>query len=273
VTIFIRSLLFNAAFYLVTALIILVTLPVYFFLPQGFATGVVRLWAKTGVFLLRTIAGTRCELRGRENVPPGAIIVASKHQSMFETFALWPLFPDPTYVMKAEIRKIPFFGWFAVKAGMILVDRKRGTTALRQMAARAREEVAKGRQILIFPEGTRRPPGAPPDYQPGVAFLYRSLGVPVLPMALNSGLYWPRRSFLHYPGTIVVEFLTPIPPGLEPRLFMDKLEEEIETASDRLLVEAYRAEPRPPFPVEAGVRAEELLNDENPTWSPPTSSS
>lgn len=262
---FIRSLLFNAAFYLATALIIIVTLPVYFFLPQGFATGVVKLWAKTGVFLLRTIAGTRCELRGRENVPPGAIIVASKHQSMFETFALWPLFADPTYVMKAEIRKIPFFGWFAVRAGMILVDRKRGTTALRQMAARARQEIAKGRQILIFPEGTRRPPGAPPDYQPGVAFLYRSLGVPVLPIALNSGLYWPRRSFLHYPGTIVVEFLPPIPPGLEPRLFMDKLEEEIETASDRLLVEAARTEPRPPFPLVAARRIEVLAAAQSPS--------
>jgi 1-acyl-sn-glycerol-3-phosphate acyltransferase len=256
----IRSLLFNAAFYLATALIIIVTLPVYFFLPQGFATGVVRFWARIGLFLLRTIAGTRCELRGRKSIPSGAIIVASKHQSMFETFALWPLFDDPTYVMKAQIGRIPFFGWFAVKAGMILVDRKRGTTALRRMASRARQEIAKGRQILIFPEGTRRPPGAPPDYQPGVAFLYRSLGVPVLPIALNSGLYWPRHSFLHYPGTIVVEFLPPIQPGLEPRLFMDKLEEDIETASDRLLVEAYRAEARPPFPAEAGRRVEQVLN-------------
>lgn len=263
--IFMRSLLFNAAFYLATALIIIVTLPVYFFLPQGFATGVVTLWAKTGVFLLRTIAGTRCELRGRENVPPGAIIVASKHQSMFETFALWPLFDDPVYVMKAEVRRIPFFGWFAVKAGMILVDRKRGTTALRQMAARARQEIARGRQILIFPEGTRRPPGASPAYQPGVAFLYRSLGVPVLPVALNSGLYWPRRSFLHYPGTIIVEFLPPIPPGLEPRLFMDKLEEEIETASDRLLVEAARATPPPPFPSDAARRIEALAAAQLPS--------
>jgi 1-acyl-sn-glycerol-3-phosphate acyltransferase len=252
--VFVRSFLFSAAFYAATALILVVTLPVYFFLPQHLAMGVVRFWAQLSLFLLRTIAGTRSEVRGRENIPPGGLVVAAKHQSAWDTFALIPEFTDPTYVMKQSLKAIPVFGWYTAKAGMIHIDRARGTSALRRLAARAREEIAKRRQILIFPEGTRRPPGAPPDYHAGVAHLYRALSVPVLPVALNSGLYWPRRSFLRYPGTIILEFLSPIPPGLDPRIFMEKLEERIEAASDRLLVEADRAVPQPPLNAEARQR-------------------
>jgi 1-acyl-sn-glycerol-3-phosphate acyltransferase len=256
----IRSFLFNLLFYLATAVILLVTLPVYFFLPQHLAMAVVRFWAKVGLFLLRTVAGTNFEVRGRENIPPGGLIVASKHQSAWETFALIPEFTNPTYVMKHTIKRIPIFGWYTIKAGMIHVDRSGGSTALRALAARAREEVAKGRQLLIFPEGTRRPPGATPDYHTGIAFLYRALSVPVLPAALNSGLYWPRRSFLRYPGTIVLEFLPPIPPGLDSRLFMEKLEARIEPAADRLLVEAAASAPRPPFRTDARQRLAALRN-------------
>jgi 1-acyl-sn-glycerol-3-phosphate acyltransferase len=252
--IFVRSLLFNAAFYLTTVLYVIVTLPVFFIVPQTAAMAIVRSWASLNTRLLRILAGTRVEVRGLDNLPPGGVIVASKHQSAFETFALIPLLANPSVVMKRQLRRIPIFGQFTVKAGMIQVDRAGKTAALRTLGERAGEEVAKGRPVLIFPEGTRRPPGAAPAYQSGIALLYRTTGVPVVPVAVNSGLYWPRRSFLHYPGTIIVEFLPPIPPGLEPRAFLATLQGTIETACDRLLAEADRASPRPPFPQEAAAR-------------------
>ena len=251
---FVRSLLFNVAFYIATIFMLVASLPFYFILPQAFAMWVVRTWARTGVFLLRVIAGTRVEIRGRENIPPGPILVAAKHQSMLETFALVPVFANPTYVMKSQIKLIPIFGQYTIKAGMIHVDREGGMAALRGLAVRCREELANGRQVLIFPEGTRRPPGSPPAYQSGVAHLYRGLDVPTLPVALNSGLYWPRRKFLRYPGTIVIECLPAIPPGLDARAFLNRLTDTIEAASDRLLVEAARSRPRPPFPDSAEAR-------------------
>jgi len=251
----IRSLLFNAAFYVVTAILLVGTLPVYLILPRWFAMGVVRTWAAWCVALLRALAGTRSEIRGRENLPTGAALVAVKHQSAFETFALIPLLHNPTIVMKRQVRSFPIFGWYTIKSGMIHVDRAGKTEALRALVGRAREAVADGREIIIFPEGTRRPPGAPPAYQSGIAMLYRSLGVPVVPVAVNSGLYWPRRSFLHYPGTIVVEFLPAIEPGLDSRAFLAELQRTIETASDRLLAEAARATPGPPIPPDVAARA------------------
>lgn len=239
---FLRSLVFNAAFYIVTAVMLVGTLPLFFILPQGFGMGVVRNWAKTCLFLHRTIAGTRLEVRGVENLPAtGGFLVASKHQSFFETFALIPLLKNPTIVMKQSIRWWPIFGQYTIKTGMIHVDRDGRTAALRALTARAREEIDKGREIIIFPEGTRRAPEAPPDYQTGIALLYRTLGVPVVPVALNSGYYWPRRSFLRLPGTIVIEFLPAIPPGADSRQFLKRLEETIETASHRLGAEAQAA--------------------------------
>jgi 1-acyl-sn-glycerol-3-phosphate acyltransferase len=240
----VRSALFNAAFYVTTAFFLIFTLPLYLILPQWFAVGVVRTWAATETWLLNVIAGTRLEVRGCDNLPTGAAIVATKHQSAFETFALVPLLRFPTIVMKQSIRWIPIFGVYTIKSGMIHVDRAGKTTALRALVERAKQEAAKRREIIIFPEGTRRPPGAPPEYQTGIALLYRALGVPVVPVALNSGLYWPRKSFLHYPGTIVVEFLPAIPPGLDSRAFLTALETSLETASSRLILEAIEGRPR-----------------------------
>jgi 1-acyl-sn-glycerol-3-phosphate acyltransferase len=254
----VRSLLFNAAFYIVTVALLVLPLPVYFILPQGFAMSVVRTWARAGIWLLRVLAGTRLEIRGRENVPAGGTIVAAKHQSMFETFALVPQFKNPTFVIKSQLKWVPIFGQYTIKAGMIHVDRSAGISALRRLAARGKFELAKGRDIVIFPEGTRRPPGSPPDYHPGVAHLYRALAVPVVPVALNAGLFWPRRKFLRYPGTIVIEFLPAIPPGLGARRFMERLEHDIEAASDRLMVEAADTRPSPPLPAETTARVAEL---------------
>jgi len=233
----VRSLLFNVAFYVVTAVMLVGTLPLFFVMPQWFGMGVVRTWASVCVYLYRTLTGTRIEIRGQENIPRGGSIVASKHQSSFETFALIPLLSNPTIVMKRAIQYFPIFGQYTVKTGMIHVDREGKTAALRALADRAREEIAKGREVIIFPEGTRRPPGAKPEYQTGIALLYRSLDVPVTPVAVNSGLFWPRRKFLRYPGTLVVEFLPAIPPGLDSRTFLSRLQAAIESASERLLAE------------------------------------
>ncbi len=157
-------------------------------------------------------------------IPSGPLLVAAKHQSLWETFALITLFRDPAYIMKRELMWIPFFGWYTWKAGMITVNRGRGSQALAAMNASARTELARGRQIIIFPEGTRRAPGAEPRYKYGVAHLYADMNVACLPVALNSGLFWPRRSFRRYPGTIRVEILDPIPPGLGKDAFFERMQ-------------------------------------------------
>ena len=195
------------------------------------------------LWLLKVIAGTKLEVRGLEKLPEGACLVAAKHQSAWETFALIPLFRDPAYLMKRELFWIPLHGWFSRKFEMIPVDRDKGPSALRRMLREAKDRAAKGREIIIFPEGTRRAPGAPPDYKTGVVLLYETLQIPCVPLALNSGAFWPRRSLSLRPGTIVVEFLDPIPPGLPKAEFLDRLSRAIETASARLLVEAKRKEP------------------------------
>ena len=254
----VRSTLFKIALYGFGLLMSIVAAPGFLLLPERQVTNLVRLWGRITVFLLRVIAGTRIEVRGREFIPTGGALIAAKHQSMIETFALLPLFPFPTYVMKAELKKVPFFGLYTITSGMIHVERDKGPTALRALVARAREELAKDRQIVIFPEGTRRPSGAPPDYQTGVALLYKALNVPVVPVALNSGLFWARHSFVQYPGTVVIEFLPPIPAGLGSRVFLTTLQDAIETGSDRLLLEADRAPAKPPFPQEARQRIVEL---------------
>jgi 1-acyl-sn-glycerol-3-phosphate acyltransferase len=237
-----RSLLFNVLFYVTTALYVVLGSPLLF-APRSWAMAALANHARFELFLLRHIVGLRLEVRGGEKLPKGACLVASKHQSAWETFALIPLLRDPAYLMKRELFWIPFHGWFSRKFEMIPVDRDRGPAALRAMLRETKKRVADGREIIIFPEGTRRPPGAPPDYKTGVILLYEALGIPCVPVALNSGVFWPRRSLVRKPGTIVVEFLDPIPPGLPKGEFLARLTESIETASNRLLAEAKAEEP------------------------------
>jgi 1-acyl-sn-glycerol-3-phosphate acyltransferase len=232
-----RSLLFNVAFYLNTIVMLIAALPT-FLMPRNAILRVAQAWARVSLVLLRVIVGTKVEYRGLHRIPAGGLLVASKHQSFADIHALLPRLSDPTFILKRELTWIPIWGWFTIKAGMIPVDRSRGSSALADMNKRARDEVARGRQILIYPEGTRRAPGAEPSYRQGVAHLYRSLGVPCLPVALNSGLFWPRRRFVLRPGTIIVEFLDPIPPGLDRDGFMADLEGRIEAASTRLIEES-----------------------------------
>jgi 1-acyl-sn-glycerol-3-phosphate acyltransferase len=197
-----------------------------------------KLWSRTSIAVLAVIVGTRLEIRGREHIPQGAALIAAKHQSLFETFAVLSLLDDPAMVLKRELMLIPLFGWFARKFEMIPVDRGARSTALKRMIASARDAIAKGRQVLIFPEGTRRAPAAPPAYKSGATALYMSLRVPCVPLALNSGLFWPRRKFMRYPGTIVMEFLPALPPGLSKEDFSHRLQHAIESKTAELLSSA-----------------------------------
>ena len=212
------------------------------------------LYAKISLWLLEKICGTRLEVRGREKLPQGACLIVSKHQSMWDTFALIPLLRDPAIVLKDELKWIPFYGWFCLKFEHILVKRDKAASALKAMLRDARARTENGREVLIFPEGTRAVPGAAPDYKPGYVALYEGLSVPAVPLALNSGLYWPRRSILRYPGTIIVEFLDPIQPGLPRKEFRQRIEAAIEEASGRLIAEAASAPNPPPLPDAARER-------------------
>jgi len=239
VLVIVRSFIFNILFYLNLCVQIIAALPTLV-MPRWGIIEVARFWARTNLWLLRVVCGTKVEFRGLGKIPPGPLLVASKHQSLWETFALITLFSDPAYIMKRELMWIPFFGWYAWKAGMIPVDRGKGSQAFADMNERARSELARDRQIVIFPEGTRRPAGAEPRYKYGVVHLYAETGVTCLPIALNSGLFWPRRSFRRYPGTIRVEVLDPIPPGLDKDEFFRRLQQTIEPATARLLAEGER---------------------------------
>jgi 1-acyl-sn-glycerol-3-phosphate acyltransferase len=234
---FLRSLAFNIAFYL-NLLIWLIPCPLAMVLPHRWVLAITRGWAWSSLWLMRVIAGIRVEFRGQENIPKGGFLVASKHQSIWETFAFFICFDDPAFVMKRELMWIPFFGWYAWKADMIPIDRGKPSKAVAALKKRSEEALARGRQIVLFPEGTRRTPGAPPEYKQGVTHVYLSHSYPCLPVALNSGLFWPRRQFLKYPGTLVVEYLPLIPAGLNRHVFFKTMSESIEAASNRLMEEA-----------------------------------
>jgi 1-acyl-sn-glycerol-3-phosphate acyltransferase len=195
-----------------------------------------RTWGNSVLWGLRVFAGLGYEIRGNHRAACEPVLVASKHYSMWETIVMIALLPDPAIVMKATLFKLPFYGWYSTKAQMISVDRTGRASALKKMVADARRALAARRPIVIFPEGTRKSPGDPPDYKPGAAALYAALDVPCVPVALNSGLYWTP-GLLKRPGRIVVEFLEPIPPGLKAREFLTVLEQRIEAASQRLVAE------------------------------------
>ena len=233
-SVIVRSVIFNLLFYLTLVVYLAAALPTLL-LPYRYLIGVARAWARTNLWLLRVVCGIKADFRGLERIPRGGAIIASKHQSMWETFALLTLVDDPTFILKRELMWIPLFGWFLWKAEMIPVNRGARGPALAAMTERAKAEVQRGRQIIIFPEGTRKAPGAEPKYKFGVAFLYIELGIPCVPVALNSGLFWPRRSFMRYPGTVRVEFLDPIAPGLDRQVFFDKLQAEVESATAKLV--------------------------------------
>ncbi len=224
-------------FYVVTALFLILGSPLLFASRKVAMLGLIA-HANTCCWLLRVIAGTKLEVRGREHLPAGSALIASKHQSAWDTFGLIPLLHDPALVMKAELGRIPLYGWFSRKFEMILIPREKRAAALKQLLRDAKQRAADGRHILIFPEGTRQSPGAPPDYKSGISALYEALDVPCVPIALNTGVFWPRRGFIRRPGTMIVEFLPALPPDLPRQDFSRTLQERIETATARLVAEA-----------------------------------
>jgi len=238
--IFLRSLLFNVLFYAVLVCLAIVALPTFALPPRAMLT-IAQWWAKATLFLMRVICNIKVEFRGLEKIPAGPLVIAAKHQSFWETFVLPGFFNRPIFILKRQLMQIPVFGQFLVKTGMIAIDRKAGVKALLDMTRRARDAVRAGGQLVIFPEGTRRAPGAAPDYKTGFAQIYSSCGVRCLPIALNSGLFWPRRTFMRYPGTLVVEFLDPLPAGLSRKEFIVRIATVIEAATNRL-VDAAREE-------------------------------
>ncbi len=227
------SLFFNIAFYLWTALVLLLGLPLLL-LPYPAAFWLGRLWVRVTLGLLRLSVGLAHRVAGLEHARRGQAIYAAKHQSSWDTLVFVLYLDRPAYVLKRELLYLPLFGLFLLKAGHIAVDRAGRAAALKRMLRAASRRRDQGRDILIFPEGTRVAPGAHRPYQPGIAALYGSLGLPVVPVALNSGLFWRRRSFIKRPGLITLEFLPPIPPGLPRKEFMARLERSLEGASRRL---------------------------------------
>ena len=225
-----RSALFLAWFVLLTLVMGIIFLPLLVF-PRKATAWMARCWAMATLWGLRVFARIDWQVRGA--APKGGVLVASKHMSMWDTLALYIVLDDPAIVLKRELLFIPFYGWYLWKATAIAIDRSAGAEAVRRMTKSAMAVLDEGRPILIFPEGTRKKPGAAPDYKPGVAAIYGLLGAPCVPVALDSGRYWT--SFAKYPGTITLAFLEPIPPGLKRGPFMQTLEDRIESATNRLL--------------------------------------
>jgi 1-acyl-sn-glycerol-3-phosphate acyltransferase len=230
-----RSAIFLVWFVTLSVVVHIVFLPALL-LPRRAAVIAARSWCAGTLWGLKAIARLNYEVRGE--VPKRAALVASKHMTMWDTIALFYLIGDPVFVLKRELMRIPFYGWYARRVGMIAIDRAAGGAALRGMTRASRRALENGISVVIFPEGTRRKPGATPDYKPGVAALYQRLDKACIPVALNSGLFWTGPAgILKKPGNIVLQFLSPIAPGLRRQDFMRELEARIEQATAQLLKE------------------------------------
>jgi len=232
-----RSLAYNLFYYAWTIILLLVLLPLLLLPSRKPLQAIARLWSAGNLKALTLLCGVTHDFRGIEKIPKGPYILASKHHSSLEIFALLSVVPDFAFIYKRELGLVPIFGWAVKRAEQIAVDRGKGGAALRSMAEGARQALDRGQTVMIFPEGTRRPVDAEPDYKFGTVHLYATLSVPCLPVAINAGLFWPRRTFMRQPGHSVVEFLEPIPPGLPPAVFAERLQNDIETATSKLVAE------------------------------------
>ena len=237
-----RSFWFNTLFYLATGTMAVLLVP-FVLLPRQSMLWIVRLFVGTVYWLEKHVAGLDYEIRGLENLPPSGtpFLLAAKHQSSYETFKLHILFRDPAIVLKRELTWIPFWGWFLAKSDPIAIDRSNRDSAMTSLLAGARRMKEQVRPIVIFPQGTRtgtEQTAAERPYKGGIVKMQAETGLPIVPLALNSGMFWPRKSHDVRPGRVVFEFLPPIPPGLPPREAMTLMEERLESASNRLMLEA-----------------------------------
>tara|TARA_Y100001970_G_scaffold294370_1_gene451930 strand:+ start:30354 stop:31106 length:753 start_codon:yes stop_codon:yes gene_type:complete len=234
---FSRSLLCTIGFYVWAIIIGCVMIATIFLLPKSLFKWLVITWAKGNHIILHLVAGITFEVRGRENIPLEPAIIASKHQSEWETTVFLLLLDNPVYVIKKELGFIPGYGQFTKKMGMISIDRLGHARALRYLIKQAKKSINDNRSLIIFPEGTRVMPGTKIRYQSGVAGIYSNLDVSVVPVIHNSGMHWPPRSFRKYPGKIILQFLPAIEPGLNREKFMFRLENTMEEAMSDLLTE------------------------------------
>lgn len=254
--IFLRSLLFNVLFFSWTAVYCTAIFWTLLF-PRSVLLAAIRFYMRSLCFLERHVIGLHYEVKGTEHLPKdGAYLVGAKHQSMWETMKLHLIFRDPAIVLKHELIHIPLWGWYAWRARMIPVKRGKRGAAISSLVKGAREMKAMGREIVIFPQGTRVAVGEYRPYKVGIAVLYDDLNVPMVPMAVNSGVFWGRKTFLKRPGRITIEFLPPIPPGLPKDVALFELEARLESASNRLALAvggAATLNPRAADPGNAGA--------------------
>lgn len=234
----IRSTLYQLAFLPWTLFLALLYLPLLALGSRRFVQRCAAFWLDGALFFQRVFLGLSFDVRGQENLPAGGVIIAAKHQSAWDTMVFHHVVEDPAFVLKKELLSIPFIGWYLQKTGQVAIDRKAGVRALKLMVEGARRALADGRQVVIFPEGHRQPPGHTGEYHSGIAMLYAACDVPVVPVALNSGLFWGRNAFLRRSGAITLQFLPPLAPGLDRKTFMGELETRIETATRALEAEA-----------------------------------
>ena len=245
IMIYLRSLIFNILAYSILLIGCIFTSLIGLFVPRKW------LWAlwNDGLLvlsrnLLQFICGLEIEIRGQENIVHGGAIYASKHQSAMETYYLTSYLKNATFIFKKELAHIPFFGWAVKLYGSVPVDRSGGSRALKDMLFHAKQLLSGGQSIIIFPEGTRTKPGHTLPYKPGIAFLYQNTDVPIVPVAINAGLFWEKRSFLRHPGKIIFEFLPPMPAGLDKKTFLAELQQRIETKCAELNKESAQAYPQ-----------------------------
>ena len=233
--VYLKSLVFDRLFYVGTGVLVIVMGPVLL-LPSRFARAVARFWGYM-TYLLLAMIGIRQSVHGNRHLDR-QVLYAVKHQSAWETIILSWLLSAPAFVLKRELLRLPIIGWFFLKTGCIPVDRSAGMKALRDMRLAGKTLAAKGRSMLIFPQGTRIAPAVDHPFEIGVFALYEATRLPVVPVALNSGHVWPRNSWMKYPGLVTVEFLDPIDPGLDRKSFMATLKQRIEDRME-VLYEQY----------------------------------
>ena len=216
----------------------------FLLLPRRALIRMMSVWGKVFIGFCRVFAGLKLEIRGREHLPEGPVLIAAKHQSAWETLALLGLFDDPCFVMKRELQKIPLMGQYIIRSHQIPLNRQGGPSDMKKLIKMAKTEVhaGQGRQIILFPEGTRRPVDAPPEYRNGISMIYSMLDVACVPLAHNAGLFWPNGYTPSRTGTIIVEFLPAIPAGMPRDAFQQMIEQQLETASSRLVAEGRRAQ-------------------------------
>ena len=237
---FVRSLLYAIWFYVTLVVLGLLAMPISLF-SRSFAMNAVKFFCHVQAFGLWLLCGVSMEVRGKENLPKGPGLIAMKHQSTYDTLAPFTFMENPAYILKKELLKAPVFGVYASRVG-IPIDRQGGAKTMRLMLAAAKKGVQSGQQIVIFPEGTRQLPDTPADIKPGIVLLYNELGVPCVPVALNTGLVWQGSGFLRKPGKIIFEILPPIEPGLKRAEFTEKLRDALDPATVKLVAEGRAAQ-------------------------------